>query len=107
MVMRTRYLVVALLVIVAVGAVAAKRLLYTRVDPLAAPISAPQGQSSYLIALGVGDVAGAVWDGSITATGGTIVGLAGWRFYDTDSISGSASSGNWSWKATLRTTPSY
>jgi hypothetical protein len=50
---------------------------------------------------------GAVWDGSITATGGTIVGLTGWRFYGTDAISGSASSGNWSWKATLRTTPSF
>ena len=49
----------------------------------------------------------AVWDGSITATGGTIVGLTGWRFYGTDAISGSASSGNWSWKATLRTTPSF
>jgi len=105
--MRARYLVIALLAIVAVGAIAAKRLLYTRVYPLAAPISAPPGQSSYLIALGVGDVAGAVWDGSISATGGTIVGLTGWRFYDTDAISGSASSGNWSWKATLRTTPSF
>ena len=103
--MRMRYLVIVLLVIAAVAALAGKRLLYTKVYPLAAPISAPQGQSSYIIALGVGDVAGAVWDGSIGATGGTIVSVTGWRFYDTDAVS--SSSGNWSWKATLRTTPSY
>ena len=103
--MRARYLGIALLVIAAVAAVAAKRVLYTPAHPLAAPISAPQTQS-YLIALGVADVAGAVYDGSITATGGTIVSLTGWRFYGTDSISGHRL-GTWSWKATLRTTPSY
>jgi len=104
--MRARYLVIALLAIAAVAAVAAKRLLYTPSYPLAAPISAPQAQS-FLIALGVADPAGTVWDGSITATGGTIVGVTGWRFYDSDAISGPSSSGTWTWKATLRTSPSY
>jgi len=98
--MRVRYLTVLLLV-AAIAAVATRSLRYERVSPLAAPVSAPPTQS-FLIALGVNDTEGAVWDGSITATGGTIVGLTGWRFYDTDSISGTSS-----WKATLRTTPSY
>jgi hypothetical protein len=105
--MRARYLVVVLLAIAAVAAIATKRLLYAPNHALAAPIVAPQGQLSYLIALGVNDPAGSVWDGSITTTGGTIVNVTGWRFYDTDSVSGSAASGNWSWKATLRTTPSF
>jgi hypothetical protein len=100
MVMRVRYLVIALLVIAAVAAFAGKRLLYTRALPQAAPISAPQGQTSYLIALGVGDTVATVWDGSITATGGKIVLLTGWRFYDTDAISGTSS-----WTASTRITP--
>src|SRR5579862_3563447 len=104
--MRVRYLVVALLLVVGIAAVAAKRFLRAPFYPLAVSISAPPTQS-YLIALGVNDTAGAVWDGSITATGGTIVGLTGWRFADTDAVTGSSTSGNWSWKATLRTTPSY
>jgi hypothetical protein len=94
-----RYLVVALLVIAAVAAVAIKRLLYSPVYALAAPITAPQTQS-YLIALGVTDTAGDVWDGSITAAGGTIVSLAGWRFSGTDAINGTSS-----WKASTRATP--
>src|SRR5579871_2853638 len=103
--MRKQYLAVALLVLAAIAAFAAKRLIYTPSYPLAAPIAAPAGQTSYIIALGVGDNAPTVWDGSITATGATIVGVTGWRFSATDAISGSASAG-WSWKASTRTTPS-
>jgi hypothetical protein len=98
--MRLRYPVLVLLVLAAVGAVAAKRYLRPDISaPLAAPISAPASQS-YLVILGIGDKAAANWDGSITATGASILGLQGWRLGGADSISGTTS-----WKLSTRTAP--
>ena len=98
--LRSRYLLVALVGVATIGVIG-KRLLYPKIALHAATISSSPAQS-FLIALGVGDPAGTIWDGSITAAGGTIIGLSGWRFYDPDAISGTSS-----WKAKLRTTPSY
>ena len=56
----------------------------------AAPITSPNAQA-FLLILGIGDKADTNWDGSITATGGTILSLTGWRFWDTDSITGTSS----------------
>src|SRR5579863_8651745 len=95
--MRLRNLAVWLVVAVALLAVG-KRLLYPKVTPLAASLSSPNAQS-YLIALGVNDAMPTTWDGSITATGATILGLQGWRFSGTDSISGT------SWKVSTRLAP--
>ncbi len=97
--MRLRYLVVVLLSLAAVAAFAGRRLLYTRISALSTPISFPPAQS-FLVILGVGDKAGTNWDGSITATGATILSLQGWRFNNADSISGTTS-----WKTSTRTTP--
>ncbi len=79
--------------------VAGKRLLFPKVVPLAASLSAPNAQS-FLIILGVNDAAPTNWDGSITATGSTILSLQGWRFTDTDAISGTSS-----WKFSTRFAP--
>jgi hypothetical protein len=95
--MRLRNLAVWLVLAVAILAVG-KRLLYPKVTPLAASLSSPNAQA-YLIALGVNDAAPTTWDGSITATGATILGVQGWRFSSADSISGT------SWKLATRTAP--
>jgi len=97
--MRSRFGAALLLVVAGILALAGKRLLYHQVLPLAPPVTSPAAQS-YLIALGVGDNAPTVWDGSITATGATILSLQGWRFSDTDAISGTSS-----WTASTRTAP--
>src|SRR5258708_9243945 len=83
--MRLRYLPVLLLVLAAVAVIAGKRLLYPNLSTRAASLSSPPSQS-YLVILGVGDKVANNWDGSITATGATILGLQGWRFAGTDSI---------------------
>jgi hypothetical protein len=91
-----RYLSVILLALAAVGG---RRLLFPQAAAPLAPINAPAAQS-YLLILGIGEKTSTVWDGSITATGATIVSLTGWRFTAADSITGTAS-----WKLAARGSP--
>src|SRR5258708_34967236 len=95
-----RSALVLLLALVAL-AVASRRLLYPSVAPRAATISFTPSQS-YLVILGVGDTAGTTWDGSIAATGATILSLEPWRFGGNDSISGTTS-----WKLATRNAPTF
>ncbi len=95
---RTRY-AVAVLLALAMGAFLGRRLLSPNGPLHAATLSYTPSQS-YLVMLGVGDTAATAWDGSITATGATILSLQGWRFSDTDSITGTTS-----WKMATRTAP--
>src|SRR5260370_17388643 len=87
--MRLRYVIVLLVVLAAVAAFAGKKLHYPEAAAAPAVISSPQAQS-FLVILGVGDKAATNWDGSVTANGATILGLKGWRFSATDSISGTS-----------------
>src|SRR5579872_4930371 len=97
--MRLRYLILVLLGLAAVTFFAGRRLLHPAFSIHAATLTVPPAQS-YLVALGVGSPNPTVWDGSITPTNGaTILGLQGWRFSGTDSISGS------SWKLSTRLAP--
>jgi hypothetical protein len=96
--MRYRYVAFGL-ALAAVAVFAGRRLFYPAVSLHAATLSSTPSQS-YLVILGVGDTAETTWDGSITATGGTILSLAGWRFADTDAISGTSI-----WKLATRTSP--
>ncbi|HEV2689655.1 MAG TPA: hypothetical protein VGV35_13925, partial [Bryobacteraceae bacterium] len=93
---------IALVLVLAVAAVAVggKRLLHLDTIAPAATIASPPAQS-YLVILGIGEKAVSTWDGSITATGATILDLKGWRLSGNDSISGTSS-----WKLSTRTTPS-
>ena len=84
---RLRYLLVILL---ALGVVGGRRLLFPQIVKPLAPISAPSAQS-FLVILGIGEKTDTTWDGSITATGATILSLHGWRFNSADSISGTSS----------------
>ncbi len=97
--MRLRYLIVLLVVLAAVAAFAGKKLLYPEIDTTAATISSTQTQS-FLVIMGIGEKVAANWDGSITATGATILSLKGWRFSGSDSITGTAS-----WKLAVREAP--
>ncbi|MGO9256043.1 MAG: TolB family protein [Bryobacteraceae bacterium] len=96
--MRIRYLVFALIAL-AVAALVGKRLLYPNRSLHAATLSSTPSQS-YLVILGVGDTAPTTWDGSITAAGGTILSLQGWRFSGTDAITGTTS-----WTMSTREAP--
>ena len=91
------------LVLLALAALAyiGRRLIYPDVSPRAANITSTPSQS-YLIMLGVGDTTGTTWDGSIAATGATILSLEGWRFGGTDSISGTTG-----WKLATRQAPAF
>ena len=80
-----RHLIVFVL---ALGALAGRRLLSPNIAPQTASLAAPISES-YLIILGVGDRADTAWDGAITAT---IRRLRGWRFSATDVINGT---GGW------------
>jgi hypothetical protein len=100
MYLRSRLTIVALLVLAAVALVVGKRLVRPVDSIHAATLTAPPAQS-YLVMLGVGGKTPTTWDGSISATGAAILGLQGWRFSGTDSISGGTS-----WKLSTRTTPS-
>ena len=82
-----RYWAVFLLALAVAAAVAEKRVLDSRVSPLAVTTISSPASASYLVILGVGDQTPTTWDGSITATGATITSLQGWRFDGTDSIS--------------------
>src|SRR5580692_9576999 len=97
--MRLRYLVLILLSLAVVAAIAGRRLVYPQVAALATPIPSPAMQS-FVVALGVGDKAAALWDGTITATGGTILSLQGWRFSGADAIEGTSA-----WKTATRMAP--
>jgi hypothetical protein len=94
--MASRHVKALVLVLAVVALIAGKRLLYPAASLHAASLSSPAAQS-YLIVFGVGETMGRNWDGSITATGSTILSLQGWRFGGTDSISGTAS-----WKLATR-----
>src|ERR1017187_3634694 len=61
---RLRYLLVILL---ALGVVGGRRLLFPQIVTPLAPINAPASQS-FLVILGGGDKVDTNWDGSITAT---------------------------------------
>jgi len=93
--MRMRVALVALLALAVFGG---RRLLYPQTSTPAAPITSPNTQS-FLLILGIGEKTDVNWDGSITAAGGTILSLTGWRLWDTDSITGTSS-----WKLTMRMT---
>ncbi len=96
--MRLRYLIAVLLGLAAVAFFAGQRLLRPSASIHAATTTVPQAQS-YLVILGVGSKTPTPWDGSITATGATILSLQGWRFSGSDSISGT------SWKLSTREAP--
>jgi hypothetical protein len=88
----------ALAALVVAGGAAAWRFLSPGVSiHAAATVVAPA--QSYLIILGVGDTKETVWDGSLTVTGANVQILRGWRFADTDGITGST------WKISTRVTP--
>src|SRR5215813_12479904 len=95
--MRLRYLVAILLAIVIAGVVAGRRHIVFAQTSAQATIDSPATQS-FLIIMGVGNRAVVAWDGSITATGGTIRNLQGWRFTAADSITGTT------WKTSVRMT---
>jgi hypothetical protein len=88
----------AFAVLLALVVLVGLRLSYPQTSTPAAPITAPNAQS-FLLILGIGEKADTNWDGSITATGGTILSLNGWRFAGTDSITGTSS-----WKVTATMT---
>jgi len=96
--LRHAVLFAVVLALAAAVAIAGKRVRRPETTP-SAPITAPAAQS-YLVILGVGDKTPTNWDGSITATGATITDLRGWRFSDTDAVTGTSS-----WKLSTRTTP--
>ena len=87
------------LVALAIAAVVGRRLLYPIRTLQAATLTSTPSQS-YLVILGVGDTAPTAWDGSITATGATILSLRGWRFSGADSITGTTS-----WTMSTREAP--
>src|SRR5579871_4394398 len=69
--------------------------LYPQSQP---PVQIPSPPSlSFLVAFGIGGTAGVNWDGTVTATGGTIQSLQGWRFSGADSIQGTTG-----WKLSTR-----
>jgi hypothetical protein len=93
--MRVRFTLAVLLALAIFGG---RRVLFPQTSTPAAPITSPNAQS-FLLIVGIGETADTNWDGSITATGGTILSLTGWRFTGTDSITGTSS-----WKITATTT---
>ena len=97
MTMRLRYLTAIILAITLIAAIAARRLVHAQSSPNN-PIPSPPTQT-YLIVLGVGDKVATAWNGSISATGGTIVDLQGWRFSAGDAVTGN------SWKTSTRMAP--
>jgi hypothetical protein len=101
MTMRLRYLVVVLLSVAVAAAIAGRRLVFPQVA-VTTPLPSPATQS-FLVALGIDNKTAEIWDGTITATGGAILSLQGWRFTGTDKIVGN-SSGTWSWTADTRMT---
>ena len=94
---------VVLLVLFMLAVFGGRRFLYPQTSSPAAPITSPNA-ASFLLIFGVGEKVPNNWDGSITATGGTILSLKGWRFTGTDSISGSSGSGTWTWQISVRMT---
>ncbi len=94
--MRARSLLAVLVVLLGAGG---RWLLHPPTSHADAPVPSPATQS-YLVILGVGDKSATVWDGSITATGASILGLRGWRFSGTDAITGINT-----WKLSTRGAP--
>ena len=96
MVVRVRYIaVVVIAVAVIAAAVAGKRLL--RPDTSTETSIPSPATQAYLVILGINGKAVVSWDGSISATGTTILNVKGRRASDTDSFSGNT------WKLTTRT----
>jgi hypothetical protein len=85
--------------LLAVAILGGRRLLFPQTSTPAPPITSPNAQT-FLLIVGIGEKADTNWDGSITATGGAILSLAGWRFAGTDSIAGTSS---WKITATMTT----
>src|ERR1039457_101524 len=95
-----RYWVVFLLALAVVAAVAGKRVLNSRVPPLASTTISSPASASFLVILGIGDQTPTTWDGSITSTGGAIESLQGWRLTGAASIAA-----NNTWKMATRMAP--
>jgi hypothetical protein len=97
--MRFRYVSLILLAVaVAVAAaIAGRRLVAPQIAVSATPAPATQ---SYLIILGINDKVATSWNGTISATGGTILSLEGWRFSATDSVTDTTG-----WKMNTRMAP--
>ena len=89
----------ALVALAVAGVAVGTRFLRSPASIHAATTTVAPGQS-YLVILGVGDMADTNWDGSITVAGANIQILRGWRFAGTDAISGTTS-----WKMMTRATP--
>ena len=96
--MRFRYLAVLALSVALAAGIAGRWLVHAQSTTPGPPIQSPPTQS-FLVILGVGDKAAAIWDGSISASGGTILSLEGWRFSGADAVAGT------SWKTTTRMAP--
>ncbi|HYL37720.1 MAG TPA: hypothetical protein VEV17_17525 [Bryobacteraceae bacterium] len=90
---------IAIAVLLLVAAVGARRLLFPQSTTPGPPIPAPATRS-FLVILGIADKLPTVWNGSITATGASILNLEGWRFTGADAISGPSS-----WKLSTHNTP--
>ena len=87
------------LALAAIAAIVGWKLIRPSARSLAATISSPASQT-FLVILGIGDKTDTAWDGSITATGGDILKLEGWRFTGTDVV------GPAGWKLQARNSPS-
>src|SRR5689334_15194373 len=94
--MRLRSLAAVAVALAAIVTFAGRRFFSSAAAPQQASISSTPSQS-YLVILGVGDRAETNWDGSITASGATILGIQGWRFSATDTILGTSG-----WKLSTR-----
>src|SRR5690349_15554031 len=80
---------------IATVAVVAAVSLYSQGRAVPAAVPMPGGDS-FRILLGVTDQQATPWDGTITAPGGGVASINGWRFNAADSIEGT------SWKCSTR-----
>ena len=96
MTIRVRNTAVMLLAFTATTVFLGSRLLHPRTSLHAATLTNTPSQS-YLVILGIADKVDTNWDGTVTATGGAILGLQGWRFTAADSITGTTG-----WKLATR-----
>ncbi len=85
--------------VAAVAAAGALLFWQGRRQALAQPVTMPEGRC-FLMVFGAGDKEPAVWDGSISVAGGTLLSLEGWRFSGKDATDGRAT-----WKLSTRYGP--